>query len=67
MVVTREMHCEQTLASVDNTLRVRIPLRRGVLDTALCDGMKFVSDLPLVDGFPWVLRFPPSIKWTATI
>jgi hypothetical protein len=31
------------------TLCVRIPLRRGVLDTTLCD--KFVSDLRQVGGF----------------
>jgi len=27
--------------------------------------IKFVSDLRQVDGFLWVLRFPPSIKLTA--
>ena len=29
--------------------------------------IKFVSDLRQVDGFLWVLRFPPPIKLTATI
>ena len=29
--------------------------------------IKFVSDLQQVDGFLRVLRFPPSIKLTATI
>jgi hypothetical protein len=29
--------------------------------------IKFVSDLQQVSGFLWVLRFPPSIKLTATI
>jgi hypothetical protein len=29
--------------------------------------IKFVSDLQQVGGFLWVLRFPPSIKLTATI
>ena len=29
--------------------------------------IKFVSDLLQVSGFLWVLRFPPSIKLTATI
>ena len=29
--------------------------------------IKFVSDLRQVGGFLWVLRFPPSIKLTATI
>ena len=38
---------------------------RGVLDTTLYD--KFVSDLRQVGGFLGVLRFPPSIKLTATI
>jgi hypothetical protein len=33
-------------------LCVRIQLRRGVLDTTLCDK---ISDLPLVGGFLWVL------------
>ena len=28
---------------------------------------EFVSDLRQVDGFLWVLRFPPPIKLTATI
>jgi hypothetical protein len=37
----------------------------GVVDTTLCD--KFVSDLRQVGGFLRVLRFPPSIKLTATI
>jgi hypothetical protein len=29
--------------------------------------IKFVRDLRQVDGFLWVLRFPPPIKLTATI
>ena len=29
--------------------------------------IKFVSDLRYVDGFLWVLWFPPPIKLTATI
>jgi hypothetical protein len=29
--------------------------------------MKFVSDLKQVDGFLWVLPFPPPIKLTAMI
>ena len=29
--------------------------------------IKFISDLRQVDGFLWVLRFPPSIKLTAMI
>jgi len=29
--------------------------------------IKFVSDLRHVDGFLWVLWFPPPIKLTATI
>jgi len=29
--------------------------------------IQFVSDLQQVDGFLWVLRFPPPIKLTATI
>ena len=39
----------------------RIPIRRGVLDTTLCD---IVSDLWHVGGFLRVLRFPPPIKLT---
>jgi hypothetical protein len=31
------------------------------------DVIKFVSDLRQVDGFLWVLRFPPPIKLTATM
>jgi len=46
-------------------LRVRILIRRGVLETTLCD--KFVSDLRQVSGFLRVLQFPPPIKLTATI
>ena len=37
-----------------------MPLRRGVLNTTLCD--KFVSDLLQVDGFLRVLRFPLPLK-----
>jgi hypothetical protein len=37
-------------------LIVRNILRRGVLDTTLCDK---VSDLWQVGGFLWVLQFPP--------
>ena len=29
--------------------------------------IKFVSDLRQIGGFLWALRFPPSIKLTATI
>jgi len=29
--------------------------------------IKFVSDLPQVSGFLWVLQFPPPIKLTTTI
>jgi len=29
--------------------------------------IKFASDLRQVGAFPWVLRFPPSVKLTATI
>jgi ribosome-binding ATPase YchF (GTP1/OBG family) len=29
--------------------------------------IKFVSDLRQVDGFLWVIRFPPSIELTAMI
>jgi len=29
--------------------------------------IKFVSDLGKVDGFLWVLRFPPQIKLTTTM
>jgi hypothetical protein len=39
---------------------VRIPLRRGVLDTTLCD--KVCRDLWQVSGFLPVLRFPPNNK-----
>jgi len=42
----------------------RTPLRRGVLDTILCD---LVSDLGANCGFLWLLRFPPPIKLTTTI
>ena len=41
--------CSQCLSSL--TLWVWIPLRRGVLDTTLCD--KFISDLRQVAGFFW--------------
>jgi len=51
----RCIHCPSSLTSW-----VRIPPRRGVLDTALCD--KFVSYLRRVGGFFRVLRFPPPIK-----
>ena len=50
---------------VSITIRVRIRLRRGVLDTILYD--KVVSDLRQVGGFLRALRFPPPIKLTATI
>ena len=57
--------CNQCLSPL--TLRVWIQLRRGVLDTALCD--KFVSDLWQVGGFLRALRFiiqyhgPPRYSW----
>ena len=44
---------------------VRIPPRRGVLDTTLCE--KFISDLRQVGGCLRVLRFPPPIKLNVTI
>ena len=43
-----------------SSLRVRIPFRRGVLDTPLCE--KFVSDLWQFSGFLRVLQFPPNNK-----
>jgi hypothetical protein len=43
----------------------RIPLRRCVLDTALCD--KVVNDLRQVGGILRVLQFPPPIKLTTMI
>ena len=46
-----------------STMWVRIPLRRGVLDTTLYV-IKFVSHLRQVGGF---LRFPLSIKLSGTI
>ena len=52
--------CNQCLSPL--TLWVRILLRRGVLDTTLCD--KFVSDLRQVGCFLWVIRFPPPKKKT---
>jgi hypothetical protein len=42
------------------TLWVRIPLRRSVLNTILCD--KVCQWLAAVGGFLQVLRFPPPIK-----
>jgi hypothetical protein len=39
-------------------LWVRTPLRRGVLDRTLCDKVCRWR----VDGFHWILRFPPPIK-----
>ena len=48
------------------TLWVRIPLKRGVLNTTLCDKV-CQSVLWQVVGFPLVLRFPPPIKWIAPI
>jgi hypothetical protein len=49
--------CNQCLSPI--TLWVRIPLRRGVLDTTLCD--KVCQWITTV-GFLRVLRFPPLIK-----
>ena len=48
------------------TLWVRIPLRRGVLDTTLCEKV-CVCDLRQVGGFLPVHRFPPPIKLTTPI
>jgi hypothetical protein len=42
-------------------LWVRVPWKRGVLDTTLCDE---VCDLRQVGGFLW---FPPPIKLTPRI
>ena len=55
--------CNQCLSPL--TLWVRLPLRRGVLNTTSCD--KFVSDLRQIGGFLRVLWFPPPIELTATI
>ena len=58
--------CHQWLSPLK--LWVRIPLRRGVLDTTLCDKVCRLSDLrQLVHAFLQVLWFPPPIKLTATI
>jgi hypothetical protein len=42
------------------------PVHGEVYSIPLCV-TKFVSDLRQVNGFLWVLRFPPPIKLTATI
>jgi hypothetical protein len=55
--------CNQCLSQL--TLWVRTPLRRGALDTTLCN--KVFSNLRQVGGFLRVLWFPPPIKLTATI
>jgi len=55
--------CNQCLSLL--TLWVRIHLRRGVLDTKLCD--KVCQWLAAGRCFLWVLRFRHSIKLTATI
>ena len=55
--------CIQCLSVL--TLLVRIPHRRGVFDTTLCD--KECQWLGQVGGFLHILRFPPTIKLTATI
>jgi len=44
---------------------VRIPVRRGVLNTTLCE--KFISDLRQIGDFLQALRFSPPIKLIATI
>jgi len=54
--------CNQSLSPL--MLWVRILIRARC--TTLCD-KKFVSDLRQVSGFLRVLRFPPSIKLTATM
>jgi len=46
------------------TLRVRFPLRWGVLDITLCDK---VCQWRQVGAFLQVLWFPPPMKLTATI
>ena len=56
--------CNQCLSPLK--LWIRIPLRRCVLDTTLCD-TSFVSDLRQVGDFLRVLRFPPPIKLTAMV
>ena len=48
----------------DLTLRVRIPFKRGVLDTTLYDK---VCQWLETSRFLQVLHFPPPIKLTATI
>jgi hypothetical protein len=40
---------------------------RGLLDTTLCDKVKFVCDSQQVGGLLQVLWFPPPIKLIATI
>jgi hypothetical protein len=55
--------CKKCVSS--STLWVRIPLRRGVLDITWYD--QFVCELLQVGSFLWVVRFPPTIKLTATI
>ena len=45
----------------------RIPLRRGLLDTTLCDKVLSVTCGRFVVLSEYVLRFPPPIKLTAMI
>ena len=49
---------QAVLSHTSGTTNVRTPLRRGVLDTTLCDKSLSVTCVK-VDGF---LRFPPPIK-----
>jgi len=44
-----------------------VPITINVVHSKQHYMIKFVGDLQQVGGFLWVLRFPPSIKLTATI
>jgi hypothetical protein len=54
--------CDQCISPL--TLRVWFPLRRGVLDTTVCD--KVDQWFAQVGGFRRVFRFSPPIKLTGT-
>jgi hypothetical protein len=61
IVLDLQLHM-QSVPIITNVVSSNNALRRGVLDTTLCDSVSVQ-----VDGFLRVLRFPPLIKLTATI
>jgi len=61
----------KTVLKYNRTFVERVKIVGGVkidtTNTQIHDQSQFVSDLLQVDGFAWVLRYPPPINLTAPV